>query len=102
MENAEAILELAHTVGTHPSRWVIWDEGFVAGKQDAHLVASAPGSRLAVLRTEGLIALNGAVLREALAPDHGRAHPENEVLQQARLTPVGPVPGPGAFFAADL
>lgn len=102
MDYAKAVLELAHTAGNHPSRWVIWDEGFVAGKQRKHLTVSRPGARLANLQAEELVALKPAVLLEALTANHGRGHLDSEVLGQARLTPEAPVPGPEAFLAADL
>ena len=102
MDHAKAVLELAHTVGNHPARWVIWDEGFVAGRQDAHLLISPPGARLASLQTEGLMTVKPAVLLAALDVDHGRAHVDEEVLRQAQAAPAAARPGPEAFLAAEL
>lgn len=102
MDYAQAVLELAHTAGSHPSRWVIWDEGLVAGKQGKHLAISAPGARLANLQASDLIAVKPALLLEALSANHGRTHVDSELLRQARTAPDAPVPGPEAFLAAEL
>jgi rhamnose utilization protein RhaD (predicted bifunctional aldolase and dehydrogenase) len=102
MDYAKVVLELAHTAGNHPSRWVIWDEGLVAGKQGKHLTISPPGARLANLQASDLITLKPAVLLEALSVNHGRTHADGEILGQARVVPDAPVPGPEAFLAAEL
>jgi rhamnose utilization protein RhaD (predicted bifunctional aldolase and dehydrogenase) len=96
-------MELAHFVGKHPRCLVIWDEGLVATRlENSTICISRRGARLARLDHEDLIEFDAAPLRELLKVEQTRPSVELEILAGARTRETMPVPGPEAFFVADL
>ena len=102
MDLVDILVDLGRQIGTHRDKVVIFDEGFVAGKVDGHLVISRPGARLGNLDRGDLIHFNPAPLLELLKTDQPRRQAEEETLAIARLNEDAPMPGAEAFLVTDL
>jgi ribulose-5-phosphate 4-epimerase/fuculose-1-phosphate aldolase len=102
MESVKEVLQLARTVGSHPGRWVIGIEGLVAARQGPYLLVSRPGVPLASLTPGDLIAIKPDVLLDALRLEPAKANLDEELLSRCRVEATAFVPGPDAFFVAEL
>jgi rhamnose utilization protein RhaD (predicted bifunctional aldolase and dehydrogenase) len=102
MDLVDILVDLARQLGSHPAKVVIFDEGLVGAKIDGHLVISRPGARLGSLDRGDFIHFDGQPLIELLKTDQIRRQTEEETLITSRLGDDMPIPGPEAYFVADL
>jgi len=93
------LIELAHRIGNHPARLVLWNEGAVAASQPTgKLVVSAGGSSLARLDARHLVQLD---LAKTQALVHQDAITEED-LAEAGADPEALPPCADVFTFADL
>jgi rhamnose utilization protein RhaD (predicted bifunctional aldolase and dehydrogenase) len=102
MDLVDILVDLGRQLGTHQDKVVIFDEGFVAGKADGHLVISRPGARLGNLDRGDFIHFNPAPLLELLQADQPKRQAEEEALAASRLREDMPLPAADAYLATDL
>ena len=102
MDLVDILVDLARQLGTDQTKVIIFDEGFVAAKVEKHMVISRPGARLANLDRGDLVHFDPAPLIELLKGDQVKRQVEEETLIASRLKSDMPMPGPEAYFAADL
>ncbi|MBV9272679.1 MAG: class II aldolase/adducin family protein [Verrucomicrobia bacterium] len=102
MDLVDILVDLARQLGSHPAKVVLFDEGLVGAKIDGHLVVSRPGARLGSLDRGDFIHFDGRPLIELLKTDQIRKQTEEETLLASRLGDDLQVPGPEAYFVADL
>jgi rhamnose utilization protein RhaD (predicted bifunctional aldolase and dehydrogenase) len=63
------LIELSHTLGRHPSRMVLWEEGACAMKSETSMLVSRRGAYLAALTGGDLVELDLAKTAELIALD---------------------------------
>jgi rhamnose utilization protein RhaD (predicted bifunctional aldolase and dehydrogenase) len=102
MDLVETLIDLSHRLYGHPDRLVIYDEGLIAAKLERHIVLSRPGARLGRLELGDLIYVEPAPLLELLKVDQLKRQTEEETLIGCRIRSDLSIPGPEAYFVADL
>jgi len=102
MELVDILVDLARQLGNHSAKLVSFDEGLVAAKMDGYLVITRPGARLGSLDRGDFVAFDPNPLIELLKVDQLRRQAEEETLIASRMESDMPMPGPEAFFVADL
>ena len=99
MAQSSELIELAHTLGTHPARPVVWHEGSCAVKiSEAGYAVTPAGAHLAVLPEGAPVELDLKKMAEFLAADAV----SDEELAAARISPEGPPASSDALLYAYL